>query len=113
MTNSTINGNGLLGISVTDADDVVISGTKAVSNGTGIFLDLSSRRAEIKTSVANSNRHDGIRVETRGAKLTGNTALFNTELGIDATAGVTDGGGNKAHGNGSLHQCENVACVPS
>ena len=49
-------------------------------------------------------------MEARTAKLTGNTALFNTELGIDATAGVTDGGGNKAHGNGSLHQCENVAC---
>ena len=110
VANSTINGNGLSGIQVTDADDVVISGTKAVSNGTGISIDPSSRRAEIKTSVANSNRHDGIVVETRTAKLTGNTALFNTELGIDATAGVTDGGGNKAHDNGSLHQCENVAC---
>ena len=84
VANSTINGNGLLGISVTDADDVVISGTKAVSNATGISVDLLSRRAEIKTSVANSNRHDGILVEARTAKLTGNTALYNTELGIDA-----------------------------
>ncbi len=110
VTNSAINGNGLFGVWVTDADDIVISGTKAVSNGSGISVDPSSRRAEIKTSVANSNRHDGILVETRTAKLTGNTALFNTELGIDATAGVTDGGGNKAHDNGTLHQCENVAC---
>ena len=31
-------------------------------------------------------------------------------LGIEAVAGVTDGGGNKAAGNGNPLQCTNVRC---
>ena len=33
-----------------------------------------------------------------------------TTLGIEAVFGVTDGGGNRAHGNGNPSQCTNVAC---
>jgi hypothetical protein len=42
--------------------------------------------------------------------LTGNHALRNGDLGIEAVFGVTDGGRNKAHGNGNPAQCTNVAC---
>lgn len=34
----------------------------------------------------------------------------NGDFGIDAVAGVTDGGGNFAVGNGNPLQCNNVLC---
>jgi hypothetical protein len=34
----------------------------------------------------------------------------NDDLGIEAVAGVTDGGGNQASGNGNPAQCTGVAC---
>ena len=42
--------------------------------------------------------------------LTRNLSLRNGDLGIEAVPGITDGGGNKAHGNGNPLQCLNVAC---
>jgi len=42
--------------------------------------------------------------------LTRNTANDNGDFGIEAVLGVTDGGGNKASGNGNPLQCLNVFC---
>jgi hypothetical protein len=36
----------------------------------------------------------------------------NADLGIEAVVGVTDGGGNRASGNGNpTRQCLNVSCA--
>jgi parallel beta-helix repeat protein len=59
---------------------------------------------------------DGIDVKRRDTTLTRNLAFRNGDLGIEAVAGVTDGGGNHAAANGNPAQCTNVACkgrVPS
>ena len=45
-----------------------------------------------------------------GTTIAGNTANENGDFGIDAVAGVTDGGGNLASGNGNPPQCRNVLC---
>jgi hypothetical protein len=42
-----------------------------------------------------------------------NRADDNGDFGIDAVAGVTDGGGNTASGNGNALQCRNVFCAAS
>ena len=42
--------------------------------------------------------------------LTQNTANANRDVGIEAVPRVTDGGGNKASGNGNQLQCTNVIC---
>jgi parallel beta-helix repeat protein len=42
--------------------------------------------------------------------LTGNVAIHNGNLGIDAVPGVIDGGGNHAAANGNPLQCVNVVC---
>ena len=39
-----------------------------------------------------------------------NKAHHNGDYGVEAVPGVTDGGGNKAHGNGNPLQCLNVSC---
>jgi parallel beta-helix repeat protein len=111
VTNSTANGNLLDGVRATAANELSIAGTTTVSNGAnGLSVGAGSLGVEISASVASSNDLDGVRVLEPTAKVKNSTTLFNTQLGINAVAGVTDGGGNKAHGNGSLHQCENVAC---
>jgi hypothetical protein len=45
-----------------------------------------------------------------GTTLRNNRADDNGDFGIDAVAGVTDGGGNTASGNGNPLQCRNVFC---
>jgi hypothetical protein len=53
---------------------------------------------------------DGFDVESAATTLTRNWALRNHDLGIEAVPGVTDGGGNRAAGNGNPLQCTNVFC---
>ena len=56
------------------------------------------------------NGDDGIDVRSAATTITSNGADRNLDLGIDAVAGVTDGGGNHAAGNGNALQCVNVTC---
>jgi hypothetical protein len=44
--------------------------------------------------------------------LSRNHANANFDLGIEAGAGVTDGGGNRAAANGNPAQCAGVSCNP-
>jgi hypothetical protein len=61
-------------------------------------------------NIAIGAADDGIDVDSPATTLTRNLALHNGDLGIEAVAGVTDGGGNKARGNGNPAQCTNIAC---
>jgi hypothetical protein len=63
----------------------------------------------IRNSVSGGD-DDGIDVEEPSTRLTKNVAFDNADLGIEAVAGVTDGGGNRAFGNGNPLQCLNVDC---
>jgi parallel beta helix pectate lyase-like protein len=83
----------------------------ALSNA-GFGIQVGDRTGAVTGNVANANGDDGIDATgATAATLDGNSASFNTGLGIDADGDVLDGGGNAATGNGSLHQCENVLCV--
>ncbi len=54
---------------------------------------------------------DGIDVnKSATTTIAGNLAVRNHDLGIEAAAGVIDGGGNQASGNGDPRQCKHVAC---
>jgi Right handed beta helix region len=81
----------------------------------GINVDLWGG-SEFVGNVATMNGDDGIEIGEGGAipgssvVLTRNTANDNGDFGIEAAPGVTDGGGNKASGNGNPLQCLNVFC---
>jgi parallel beta-helix repeat protein len=64
----------------------------------------------LERNTASGNGDDGIDVDTTYAEITKNTANDNGDFGIEAVPGVTDGGGNKARGNGNPLQCLNVFC---
>ncbi len=64
----------------------------------------------LEGNVVTGAKDDGIDVDSPATTLTRNLALHNGDLGIEAVAGVLDGGGNRAAGNGNPAQCTNVAC---
>jgi parallel beta-helix repeat protein len=90
-------------------DTIVRRNLVRKSGGDG-FRVKPNHHGVLSHNVARRTRHDGFDIQSRFTKLTGNQAVRNGDLGIDAVAGVTDGGGNRAHGNGDPAQCKNVAC---
>jgi parallel beta-helix repeat protein len=76
----------------------------------GIHSFTGSTGNLFKKNRTDKNGADGIDVVDPGNTITRNHADRNTDLGIFAAPGNTDGGGNKAHGNGNALQCTGVAC---
>ena len=76
----------------------------------GLLVQSTAVDALLERNVAIGAGDDGIDVDNAATTLRGNVALRNDDLGIEAVAGVTDGGGNHAAANGNPAQCTNVAC---
>jgi Right handed beta helix region len=81
--------------------------------GDGLYVGAFTAGTVIRDNYAHDNEGDGIEVAASSARLTDNRADANGDFGIDAAAGVTDGGGNTASGNGNSLQCRNVVCEAS
>jgi parallel beta-helix repeat protein len=81
------------------------------ASGEDAFLVRSEdRHSRLKRNVAVGAGEDGFDVRSRSAKLTKNRALRSADLGIEATRGVGDGGGNVARRNGDPRQCTHIVC---
>jgi hypothetical protein len=106
-----LSGNGI-GIQVAGqgTGTLVAANRIAASAGDGIQVTSAVNGVTIERNTSNQNGDDGIDVDTPSAVIAKNTANFNTDFGIEAVPGVTDGGGNKARGNGNPAQCLNVTC---
>jgi hypothetical protein len=80
----------------------------------GIAVDLDHVGPVTDTVVISNHAlradDDGIHIGSASTRLARNFATGNADLGIDAVAGVTDGGGNRATGNGNPLQCVNIRC---
>jgi parallel beta-helix repeat protein len=98
------------GLSIQDADRNVLTKNVVSLATDGIFSDNRSEGTLISANDAFQNSDDGIDVEDAATTLTRNTANDNGDLGIEAVLGVTDGGGNRATGNGNPAQCVSVSC---
>jgi parallel beta-helix repeat protein len=90
----------------------VVKNDVSGNTGDGINVGSVAQNTLLDQNTTNRNGDDGIDVESASTTLTQNTANFNADLGIEAVPGVTDGGGNKARGNGNPDQCLNVTCKP-
>jgi parallel beta-helix repeat protein len=76
----------------------------------GIRVDANTAGTVLRGNLAKGAGDDGLDVDSAAAKLLGNFAALNGDLGIEAVTGVTDGGGNRARHNGNPAQCTGVAC---
>lgn len=114
------NGNGeVAGIGVGTVPDqpgtasernLIAANTLIGNDPDGILVLAGQSENVIEGNRSNENSDDGIDVDSPATTLTRNTANRNHDLGIEAVPGVTDGGGNKASGNGNPLQCANVFC---
>ncbi|MDQ3728073.1 MAG: right-handed parallel beta-helix repeat-containing protein [Actinomycetota bacterium] len=92
------------------AENVVRRNLVRGSAGDGFVVYEKDNRSRLTRNVATGSRDDGFDVESRSAKLTGNRAFRNGDLGIEARIGVIDGGGNRARANGDSRQCKHISC---
>ena len=76
----------------------------------GILIEPTVRDIVVAQNVVTESEDDGIDANSPRVTLTANIANDNGDLGIEAVPGVTDGGGNRASGNGNPLQCTNVVC---
>jgi large repetitive protein len=76
----------------------------------GLRVESTATDTLLERNVAIGAGDDGIDVDNAATTLTGNLAFRNGDLGIEAVAGVIDGGGNHAAANGNPAQCTNVVC---
>ena len=76
----------------------------------GIIVEVGSTGTRLWGNRSSDNAEDGIHVGEPRTWLTRNVATNNGGNGIEAVAGVRDGGGNRASGNATAPQCINVRC---
>ena len=76
----------------------------------GFRVAAEDNNSVLKRNVAIGAGDDGFNIKGPSTKLTGNRALRNDDLGIDALPSSIDGGGNVARHNGDPRQCTNIAC---
>lgn len=88
------------------------SGDASPQFGDGIFVGPLATGTLLRDNIVSSNAGDGIEVRSASTRLLQNDARFNGDLGIEAVAGVTDLGGNRAASNGNPLQCTNISCSP-
>jgi hypothetical protein len=111
--------------------DKATSNTAAENFGAGMLLDGFAQTAQsnhllnngsdgmdaiggadkVLDNVADGNADQGIHVGSLApATVTGNTANYNTDYGIQAVSPQIDGGTNTAKGNTNPRQCAGVVC---
>lgn len=76
----------------------------------GILIESTAADTLLDRNLAEGAGDDGIDVDSPATTLTKNTANGNHDLGIEGVPGMTDGGGNRAFGNGNPLQCTDVFC---
>jgi parallel beta-helix repeat protein len=76
----------------------------------GLLVESTAFDTLLEQNIAIGAGDDGIDVDNAATTLTRNLAFRNGDLGLEAVAGVTDGGGNHAAANGNPAQCTNVVC---
>jgi hypothetical protein len=114
-----LSASGLLhaGITVAGDDVTVTANTVTDTSSTdadGIRVDPEAARVLVRGNLASRHGDDGIDVDSPATTITANTANTandNGDHGIEAVPGVTDGGGNRASGNGNPAQCLGVVCA--
>jgi hypothetical protein len=96
------------GILIGSAQKTQVSSNGVVQQDVGILVQASELTFEtnLTDNSAIQNRGDGIDVRSPIATITRNSALANIGVGIRTVAGVTNGGGNVARGNGT-------DCIPA
>lgn len=131
VTKLQVNYTQTVGIYLAGATDKATSNTVAENFATGLDLGGSGQTAQsnhllnnanhglvangsaakVLDNIADGNTGEGIYVAgIPPSTVTGDTANYNTDYGIDAISPQIDGGTNTAKGNTNAKQCNGVVC---
>lgn len=117
LRRNTANGNTAQGMILIASDNNTLRlNTTSSNTGDGVLILSDSDGTLLDRNTANQNGttvnlDDGLQTLNAATTFVGNIANNNADLGIEAVPGVTDGGGNKASGNGNPAQCTFVTCT--
>jgi parallel beta-helix repeat protein len=108
---NSVAGNPEAGILLDHGNGNEFSHNRFSNNGDGIVVsgDANTVAGNWLSGPSECPEECGFDVDNAATTVTRNLAFRNGDLGIEAVAGVTDGGGNHAS-NGNLAQCTNVVC---
>jgi parallel beta-helix repeat protein len=95
---------------VSGSDNVLQRNSASGGDGDGFLVEAAASGTRLERNVSVWFGDDGIDVDAPGTFIARNRADDNGDLGIEAVAGVVDGGGNRARGNANPFQCVNVFC---
>jgi len=93
-----------------EANRVSRNGGDGIHLASGLYSETDSGGNVVRRNLAVGNADDGVDVDSRLTTIARNMGVRNGDLGIEAVAGATDGGGNRAFGNGNPLQCLNILC---
>jgi parallel beta-helix repeat protein len=96
--------------SIGGSENVVRGNRVKDSREDGFSVAVKENGSLLKRNVAVGAGDDGFDIQGPATKLTGNRAVRNHDLGIEAVPSAIDGGGNVARHNGDPRQCTNIAC---
>jgi parallel beta-helix repeat protein len=113
LDTNDVSASSTIGVVLIGSDGSLLQDNTVADNrpGDGIFVEVGSDRTSLRNNLASGNGDDGIEVDDPDTRIVGNRADDNDDLGVEAVAGVTDGGGNTAKGNGNPVQCLNLRCT--
>lgn len=114
-TDTRMTGNVAGGLIVRRSDGTTLTSNLLIDahspRADGLLVDALSTGTRLVANKAHGFTDDGIDVDAPGTYIWRNRADDNGDLGIEAVAGVVDGGLNRARGNGNPLQCTGVACT--
>ncbi len=114
-TDTRMTGNTAGGLSVRSSHGTVLTSNLltegSFSPADGLSVDALSTGTSLVANKSFGFADDGIDVDAAGTYIWRNRADDNGDLGIEAVAGVVDGGLNRARGNGDPLQCTGVVCT--
>jgi parallel beta-helix repeat protein len=99
-----------IGIALNSGVGTLVADNTLTANTDGLFVSSAATGSTLRGNTAAKNTDDGIHVVSQSTTLLSNSAHQNASFGIRAVNGVTDGGGNKAFGNGAGQCSPALAC---
>jgi parallel beta-helix repeat protein len=91
-------------------DNILVDNVVYDNAKDGLYVDIYETGNVLTRNAASGNGDDGIDVDEPIGTISQSRAEGNGDWGIEAVSGTTDGGGNRAFGNGNPLECLNVTC---
>jgi parallel beta-helix repeat protein len=113
ISSNVMRNNGAAGLAIIiDATQLSVSNNVVIANvfdGNG-FHPAGTINSPLGTELINDGAYANVLTGDAAFTFSDNVATGNADHGIQAVAGINDGGGNTASGNGGADQCLGVAC---